>query len=95
MYMVISRWQPKPGREAEFEQIGREMRAMMSQQPGMKFMNAIRGDDGIHAVHVYEDEAAYKRLVEDPNGPFAQAAQAKGIENVADWLGSVRGETVD
>ena len=93
MYLVISQWKAKPGRDQEFEAIGHRMRDLMRQTPGVTFVEAIQGPDSIYAVHGYEDEAAYNRIVQDPNGPFAQAASEHGIEDVADWLNSVKGNT--
>jgi heme-degrading monooxygenase HmoA len=93
MYLVISQWKPKPGREAEFETIGRNMRALLRSTPGVQFVEGIEGPDSFYAVHAYDDEAAYNRIVQDPNGPFNRAAAEHGIEDVADWLSSVKGTT--
>jgi heme-degrading monooxygenase HmoA len=93
MYMVISKWKPMPGRETEFEEIGRNMRATLRSQPGVVLIEGIEGPDAYHVVHVYEDEAAYSRVVDDPQSVFNQQAQQLGIENVAEWLSSVKGVT--
>ena len=93
MYLVISRWKPKPGREADFESVGKKMRGILRGTPGVKFVESIEGPDCYYAVHAYEDEAAYTRIVEDPNGPFNQAASENQIDAAADWLGSVKGPT--
>ena len=45
--------------------------------------------------HAYDDEDAYNKIVNDADGPFARAASEHGIEDVADWLGSVKGVTRD
>jgi hypothetical protein len=93
MYLVISQWKPRPGREADFERIGSTMRAFLRSQPGVTFVEGVEGPDCFYAVHAYEDEATYNRIVSDPNGPFNQAAAENKIEDVADWLGSVKGQT--
>lgn len=95
MYMVISRWRPKPGREADFETVAHRMRDMMRGVPGVTFMNGIKGSDCHYAVHVYEDEATYNRIVQDPNGPFHKGAKENGIEDIAEWIGSEKGDTLD
>lgn len=93
MFMVISQWKPKPGKEAEFESISSSMRSLLRSTPGVSFIEGIEGPDCFYAVHAYDDEAAYNRIVQDPSGPFANAAAEHKIDEVADWLGSVKGET--
>jgi hypothetical protein len=93
MYLVISQWQPKPGREADFEAVGSRMRSFLRQTPGVQFVEAIQGPECFYAIHAYDDEDTYNRIVNDANGPFAKAAAEHGIEDVADWLGSVKGVT--
>lgn len=96
MYMVVSKWRPLPGKEDAFIEKGRAMRAMMRSQPGVKMMEGFRSEDGTFcSVHVYDSEESYRRIVHDPNGPFATAAAEHGIESVGEWIGSERGETQD
>lgn len=95
MYIVVSQWKPKPGREADFDNIGRQMRGLMRGQPGVKLIEAFDGPEGIYAVHVYENEAAYSQVVGAPDSFFNQMAKKHGIEDVADWVSSVKGTTKD
>lgn len=95
MYVVISRWRPLAGREEDFERITRSMRAIMRSQPGVTFMQGFKGPDCFYAIHAYDDEATYRRVTEDPHGPFARAASEHMLEEVAEWLGSVKGPSLD
>lgn len=95
MYIVVSQWKPKPGREADFENVGRQMRDLLRQQPGVKMIEAFPGPESTYAVHVYENEAAYSKVVDAPDSFFNQMASKHGIEDVADWVGSVKGTTKD
>jgi heme-degrading monooxygenase HmoA len=95
MYIVISQWKPKPGREDEFKAIGQKMRGILRSTPGVQMIEGFEGPECFYAVHAYDDEAAYNRIIQDPNGPFNQAASEHAIEDVADWLGSVKGASLD
>lgn len=95
MYMVISRWRAKPGKIDEIKHRSKKVRAMLRAQPGVVFLNTIFDGEVATAVHAYEDEAAYQRLVMDENGAFAKAMQEHGLEEAADWIDSVKGTTED
>lgn len=95
MYLVISQWRPVPGREEDFDRISATMRQILRGQPGVKFLEAIKGPDCFYAVHGYENEETYKKIIEDPHGPFNRAANEHMVEEVAEWLGSVKGTSVD
>ena len=71
------------------------MRDLMRQQPGVKMIEAFPGPEGTYAVHVYESEAAYSKVVDAPDSFFNQMAQKHGIEDIADWVSSVKGTTKD
>jgi hypothetical protein len=94
MYLVVSRWEALPGKEAEFEQRGISMRDLLRKQPGVKLVEAFGSNGTRVVVHGYEDEATYDRVISDPNGPFVAASNETGIETVARWLGSEKGTTV-
>lgn len=97
MYIVVSRWRPKPGNEQRFEEIGKTMRGLLRQQPGVQFVEAFRPDEGspeVVAVHFYDDEDAYNRTVAAEDGFFAAKAREFGIEDAAEWLGSDRGSAL-
>jgi hypothetical protein len=95
MYLVVSHWEPLPGKEDEFLRIGREMSAFMRSQPGVVFLNGFVTPDGKHvAIHAYQDEATYRRLVSDDNSPMEQEAARRNMDEVARWLGSERGESI-
>jgi hypothetical protein len=94
MYLVISRWKARPGQEMAFQGVGKMLRELLRKQPGVKLVEGIEGPDCFYAVHVYESAHDYARIVQDENGPFALAAAEHGLEEVAEWLDSVKGETV-
>jgi hypothetical protein len=94
MYMVVSKWQALPSQEDEFESRGRSVRQMLRAQPGVVMLETFRSEDGAIAVVGYENEETYRRIVDDPNGPFAKAIQDQELESVSHWLWSERGETV-
>jgi hypothetical protein len=77
MYTAVSRWEALPGKDGEFERQGLAMRAVLRDTPGARVV-----------VHAYDDETAYNRIVNDPNGPFETALRQNGLEGVARWLGS-------
>lgn len=93
MYIVVSRWKAKPGKEQEWEDAGRKARDIMRAQPGVKMIEGFRNGDEAVAIHCYQDEATYQRLVQDENGPFAKMSSELKIEEYAEWLGSEKGES--
>jgi hypothetical protein len=96
MYIVVSHWEVIPGHEEAAGKARTAMRAVMSAQPGVEFMNGFTSDDGkLVAVHAYKDEAAYKQITGDPNGAFAKAAEENQLEQHMRWLGSQRGTAID
>lgn len=95
MYMVVSRWEILPGKEAEFEKIGKSMRGMLRAQPGVHSVSGLRNGNNVVAVVNYADEATYNRIVQDPNGPFESAARDHDMESVGKWVGSERGEVIE
>lgn len=95
MYMVISFWDAKPGKEAEFEAISPKVRDALKNVPGSEFMEGIKIGHGKYcAVHGYTDEETYNKIVNDPNGPFAHALKEHKLEEVGEWKSSVRGSTM-
>jgi hypothetical protein len=95
MYLVVSKWRAKPGKEDQFKQVRVTMREAMRSQPGVKMIEGFEAGDYSVAVHAYEDKMTYDRIVQDPNGPFSKALAQHGMEDVAEWLGSDKGETID
>jgi len=94
MYIVVSHWRPKPGQETEFETLGKKMGEELKSQPGVKFLETFKAGDQYVAVHAYQDEATYKKLVDDPNGPFMKLMAESDFEKVGEWLSSERGEAL-
>ncbi len=95
MYMVVSRWEPLPGKEAEFEVLGRKMRNYMRTVPGIVLVEGFESEDGSRtAVLGYESREAYERIVKDPNGPFEKASRENRLEDCARWISSDRGESI-
>lgn len=95
MYMVVSRWEAIPGMEDEFRRRSQPVRESMRSQPGVVFLESIFDGKTAIAVHAYETEDAYRRIVQDPDGPFAKAVAVHRLEEVARFVGSERGETVE
>jgi len=93
MYLVISHWEVVPGREAEFERDGKKVRDVLRSQPGATMITHFKSNEKFVVVHGYEDEAAYNRIVNDPNGPFVKALAETNLESSARWLGSEKGST--
>ena len=95
MYLVVSHWEALPGKEAEFEETGKKVAALLRRQPGVVLLEMFQSGDKYISVHGYQDEATYQKLVNDPNGTFAQAMAAHPVEELGRWISSERGETVD
>lgn len=95
MYIVVSRWEPLPGKEEEFEAKGKIMRSLLSAVPGVKMVEGFRDESGGSiAVVAYESKSAYDRIVNDPQGPFVKAATEQKLEETAKWIRSERGESI-
>jgi len=94
MYLVVSEWEAYPGKEEEFENGGRIMRPLLLRQPGVVTVEAFKSGSKLIVVHGYQDEAAYRAVVHDPDGEFAKAAVANHLEESARWLRSESGETL-
>ena len=92
MYIVVSYWESLPGREEEFNKIGRKMGALMRRQPGVTLLETFKSGNKYVMVHGYKDEPTYRALVQDPKGFFARAAAEHKIDEIARWLSSERGE---
>lgn len=96
MYIVVSKWQPLPGKEEEFEARGRRVRGVMEGQPGVKMMEAFTNEQGQRvAIIGYESEETYDRITNDPEGAFAKTAAQVKLEDVGSWLSSERGPSVE
>ena len=96
MYIVVSKWQINPGMDEQFTESGRKMRDFMRSQPGVEFVEAFKCEDGCAcAILGYQDEATYRRIVQEPNGAFERAAREHNLESMGTWMWSERGEAVD
>lgn len=93
LYLVVSVWEPLPGQEEVFENLGRESAARMRQQSGVALIKAFRSGNRRIVIHGYSDEATYQLLVSDPDGPFARTQAEYPIEDCGRWLYSEQGET--
>jgi len=94
MFMVVSYWEPLPGKEAEFDKVSPKVTAILRQQPGVVMIEGFNSGKKRVAIHAYKHEAAYKAVVDNPNGTFARALKEHRLEELARWLGSERGETL-
>lgn len=96
MYMVVSKWAPKKGREDEWRARSAEARKTLTAIPGVEFMNRFMNEDGHVVVSMgYTDKPTYDRLVQNENGAVAKFMAESNIEDAADWISSERGESVD
>lgn len=95
MFMVVSKWQPKPGKEQEFMEKGRAARNEMRQVPGVSLVASFMGENGPIAVIGYDSKEAYDRIVNTPGGPFEQIAQKHDLASTADWVWSERGDCLE
>lgn len=93
MYLVVSKWRILDNTSDEGKRIAEQMRDWMREQPGVKFVYGFPGSDAEIAVHGYESEDTYNRLIQDPNGPFAKKLDETRFEEYAEWVSSERGET--
>jgi heme-degrading monooxygenase HmoA len=93
MFLVVSKWQAKPGKEEEFERVGMEMRAVLRGLPGITFAESFQSGSITTVVHCYLDEPTYHSIMDNEDSGFHKAAKEYNLEGVAEWLGSDRGET--
>lgn len=96
MYFSVSKWRPLPGKAQEFEATGKKMRDAMRAIPGIVMTHGFINDEG-NAVSVigYESKEAWDKIVNDPNGPFMAAVSQNKLEEVAEWIGADRGDSLD
>ncbi|MBS1718240.1 MAG: hypothetical protein JSS72_10970 [Armatimonadetes bacterium] len=95
MYLVVSRWEPLPGKEKEFEAQGLAARDAIRNTPGVETVMGFTTEDGARiAIIGYKSKSVYEEIMGD-NGAFAKIAAKHQIENVAKWVRSERGEMVD
>ena len=95
MYIVVSEWETFPGKEADFDRIGREVARILRRQPGVEMLEIFNSGAKKMSVHGYKDEATYRALVQDPNGLFARTVAEYKLEETARWVRSESGETID
>ena len=96
MYWVVSRWQPKMGMADEWRARGMKVREAMRQMPGIEFVDSFGTENGdVCAMVGYASEEDYKRIVQDPAGPFERIIADQKLEEVANWVSSDRGPSLD
>jgi hypothetical protein len=94
MYLVVSYWEPKSGKESQFEEAGMRVGSVLRKQPGVLLLEEFKSDQTYVSVHGYRDEKTYRKLIDDPNGEFNKALKQYKIEDLATWVNSERGETI-
>lgn len=94
MYLVVSKWRAKPGRQQEFQERGQAARNDLRKIPGIASIETFWGEDGAIVVMGYDSEERYRAIVHEPGGPFEQVSQRHALEDVGEWVWSERGETV-
>lgn len=96
MYWVVSKWQIIPGREDDWRERGASVRAAMKTMPGVEFVDSFQNASGeVVAIVGYASQDAYDRVTRDPNGPFEKAIAESRLEEVANWVSSERGTSLD
>ncbi len=95
MYGVVAKWEFEPKDEQELSRVSNLMMDELRALDGVETVLDIRvAPNAILSVITYRDEATYQALIHDPNGPFVQAAAKHGIEDLATWVWSERGEVI-
>lgn len=94
MYIVASTWEVI-GDQADAMSRGQRMRQLLRGQAGIEFIHHFptTGNE-IMVIVGYTDEATYKKLIDDPHGPFVTNMEALKLEDVMQWKHSWRGTAV-
>lgn len=96
MYWVVSKWKSVSGRESDWRERGSRIRATMKTMPGVEFVDSFETENGeVVAMVGYASQDAYDRVTRDPNGPFEKAIAEIRLEEVANWVSSERGTSLD
>ena len=93
MHLVISYWEALPGHEEEFDAAAPKLLGLLTKQPGVLLAEGFRTGNRHVAVCGYENEAAQRAIVDDPDSVFNQALKEQGEGTVARWISSESGET--
>ncbi len=94
MYLVVSHWEPLPGKEREVVETEPVVLSALRRTPGVVFAEVFKSDGNQVVIHGYESEEAYHRVQEDKNNEFARTYREQGVEENSRWLRSERGETL-
>lgn len=92
MYIVVSRWKARPGKDREFAEVSNKMRGHMRSVPGIELLESFVAEGCRVVIVGYTDQGAYQRAMAE-DGPFARAARENRLEEIGEWLGSDRGES--
>jgi hypothetical protein len=93
MYLVVSKWEIRPGMEDEFAERSRRVRGVMAHVPGVEMIHGFKNEAGeLVSIIGYTDEATHHHIVFDPLGPFVAAVERERLEEVATWISSEKGE---
>jgi|CXWL01.1.fsa_nt_gi hypothetical protein len=96
MNIVSSKWEAIEGRENDWQELAARTGPKLRAIDGVEFLHRFQNESGQVVVTMgYTDEPTYQRLVNDPNGAVAQMMADTGIESMARWISSERGESVD
>ena len=93
MFLVVSYWEPLPGKEAEFDKIGQQVSSKLREQPGVVMVETIKSEGKHVSVHGYSDESTYQKLIHDPNSEFNKWVEQYNVDQIGKWVRSERGET--
>lgn len=95
MFIVVSKWEALPGREAEWRAKSQAIGAKLRAVPGVEALYRFENEVGqLVVIMGYADEATYLALV-DERGGVSQVMAESNLESVARWVSSERGRSVD
>jgi heme-degrading monooxygenase HmoA len=94
MYLVVSKWKIAPGKEAEADERGSRVQQALTKMPGIELVKSFRNEAGeVVAVMGYSSQDSYNTLMRE-RGPIETAITAEGLQHVAEWVSSERGDAL-
>lgn len=92
MYIVVSHWEPLPGKEAEFAAAAPLVRQQLRLQPGVQLVEAFANAAGETVLVIYRDREVYDRIVVDADSPFGYIARMHNLGEIAREVSTDAGE---
>ncbi|HEY3332058.1 MAG TPA: hypothetical protein VGK19_18650 [Capsulimonadaceae bacterium] len=92
MFIVVSHWEPLPGKENEIDALSAKVRESLRLQPGVQLVEAFSHEGGHVVVVIYRDREVYERIVAEAESPFEYIVTQTGFDKVARYVGAEAGE---